>query len=242
MAKKTDDIYSKPVASSPFNFDQSVAEVFPDMIERSVPGYSRIINNISKFAAHFVTDNSHCYDLGCSLGAVSLAISQGVEASNVSIIGVDNSAAMIARCQTHINAFKHNVPIQLLEDDIRNIKIENASLAVLNFTLQFIAKSDRESLLDNVCKGLIPGGALILSEKIRFEDPELDELMIKLHHQFKRENGYSDLEISQKRNALENVLIPETLETHKARLKQVGFKHVACWLKEYNFASFIAVK
>lgn len=242
MPDKKDSIFSKPVPKLPFNFDKNVAEVFPDMIERSVPGYSRILNNISKFAQCFVTHESNCYDLGCSLGAVSLAINQGIDQNKVQIIGVDNSNAMIERCKQHVSAFKHNAPITLIEADIQDVEISNASMVVLNFTLQFIPKSDRELLLEKICQGLNPGGVLVLSEKIQYEDPEINQLMIDLHHQFKRENGYSDLEISQKRNALENVLVPETLETHKARLKQVGFKHVSCWLKEYNFASFLAVK
>lgn len=242
MNNKTDNIYSTPVDTSPFNFDKHVAEVFPDMIERSVPGYTKILNNISKLANKYVQKDSQCYDLGCSLGAASLAISQGVDQSGVSIIGVDNSSAMLERCKQHISAFKHKAPINLIESDIQSIEISTASLVVLNFTLQFISKPERETLLENICQGMLPGGALILSEKICFEDKELNELMIDLHHQFKKENGYSDLEISQKRNALENVLIPETLETHKARLRQVGFSRVECWLKEYNFASIIAIK
>jgi len=242
MSNKKDDIFSTPVDVLPFNFDKNVAEVFPDMIERSVPGYSKILDNLSKFAQNFVTDNSHCYDLGCSLGAASLALNQGIDKEGVRIFGVDNSRAMIERCQQHVDAFKHNATISLIENNIQDVEITNASMAVLNFTLQFIPKSDREELLEKICKGLNKGGALILSEKIRYEDPEINQLMIELHHQFKKENGYSDLEISQKRNALENVLIPETLEVHKARLKQVGFRHVSCWFKEYNFASFLAVK
>ncbi len=242
MVSKKDKIYAEPKSPIPFNFDENVAEVFPDMIERSVPGYALIIDNIKKLAAEFVQADSNCYDLGCSLGAASLAMSQGITQPGVNIVGVDNSAAMLDKCRIHINAFKHQTPIHLVESDIQSIEITNASMAVLNFTLQFIAKEERAALLRKIADGLNPGGMLLLSEKVCFDDPAIDNLMINLHHQFKRENGYSDLEISQKRNALENVLLPETLEKHKTRLKSVGFRHVSCWLRQYNFVSIVAIK
>ncbi|WP_196137968.1 carboxy-S-adenosyl-L-methionine synthase CmoA [Aliikangiella sp. G2MR2-5] len=242
MAKKEDKIYSAPVEQQPFVFDANVAEVFPDMIERSVPGYQTILDNLSKFAERFVQPGTQCYDLGCSLGAASLAISSGIKTENTRIIGVDNSNAMLVRCKQHINAFKHRVPIELVESDILSQEISKASLIVLNFTLQFISRESRHQLIENIYNGMVVGGALVLSEKICFEDQQIDELMIDLHHQFKRENGYSDLEISQKRNALENVLLPEPLNKHIERLKSVGFKHVTCWLQEYNFISLLAVK
>ncbi len=242
MPQQKDDIFAETVTPQPFKFDKSVVEVFPDMIERSVPGYGLILNNISKLANRYVTENSHCYDLGCSLGAVSLAISQGANKANAKVFGIDNSSDMINRCHQHIRAFKQKTPITLVESDILDVEIKNASFVVLNFTLQFVDKTQRESLLEKIYQGLNPNGVLILSEKIRYEDNNINQLMIDLHHQFKRENGYSELEISQKRNALENVLIPETLETHKARMRQVGFSQASCWFKEYNFASFIAIK
>jgi tRNA (cmo5U34)-methyltransferase len=245
MTNKVDNIFSTPQTSSPFAFDSQVAEVFPDMIKRSVPGYSNIIDNIAKFAAHYTRHNSQCYDLGCSLGAASLAMSCGIDeakVNGVNIIAVDNSEAMLTRCAQHINAFKHSAPIQLIESDIQQITIKNASMVVLNFTLQFIVKSDRLALLESIYQGLNTGGALILSEKITFDDPDTNQLMIDLHHQFKRDNGYSDLEVSQKRNALENVLLPDSLQQHIERLKSIGFSAVNCWLQQYNFVSIIAVK
>jgi tRNA (cmo5U34)-methyltransferase len=245
MNKKTDTIFSTIKSTTPFTFDSSVAEVFPDMIKRSVPGYSEIIHNLTKLAARFVTANSQCYDLGCSLGAASLAMSSGIDSAeieDVKIIGVDNSQAMLTRCQHHINAFKHITKIQLEQGNIQDIHIHNASMVVLNFTLQFIAKDERRKLLQNIYKGLNPGGILVLSEKICFESNDVDELLIELHHQFKKDNGYSDLEVSQKRNALENVLLPDTLNHHTSRLNDIGFSHVCCWLQHYNFVSIIAIK
>ena len=245
MNLKKDNLFSTPKSPSPFTFDDGVAEVFPDMIKRSVPGYSEIINNIAKFSERLVSSNTNCYDLGCSLGAASLAMSAGIEkskATNVNIIAVDNSKAMLERCQHHINAFKHKTNIELQQSDIQKITINNASMVVLNFTLQFIAKTERKEQLEKIYDGLNPGGILILSEKIHLEDPLLDNLIIDLHHQFKKENGYSDLEVSQKRNALENVLLTDTLREHISRLNLVGFTKVSCWLQHYNFISLIAIK
>ena len=242
MIKKVDNIYAATTSKQAFSFDEQVAEVFPDMIQRSVPGYQDILKNIALFAQHFVTDDSHCYDLGCSLGASSLAMSAGIEASNVKIIGVDNSPAMLERCRHHIEAFKHRTPIELHSADILQFPLERTSMVVLNFTLQFIAQNEREQLLANIFEAMQPGGVLLLSEKVCFDSKQDNQLMIDLHHQFKRENGYSELEISQKRNMLENVLVPETLTEHLDRLTRLGFSRCHCWLQHYNFVSIYAIK
>ncbi|MGB1237379.1 MAG: carboxy-S-adenosyl-L-methionine synthase CmoA, partial [Pseudomonadales bacterium] len=208
----------------------------------SVPGYDDILHNISHFAQRFVKAESQCYDLGCSLGASSLAMSRGIQVPGVKIIGVDNSRAMLKRCQQHIEAYKHQTEIELHCADILDFEIDNASMAVLNFTLQFIEPAQREQLLKRVFQGMNSSGVLILSEKVRLEVQEDDQLIIDLHHQFKRENGYSNLEISQKRNLLENVLLPDTLNEHLARLHSIGFSRVCCWQQRYNFVSIYAVK
>ena len=242
MIKKTDNLYAAQTDKLIFDFDSQVAEVFPDMIQRSVPGYNEILSNTAKFAQQFVTPDSHCYDLGCSLGASSLAMSTGIAVDNVKIIGVDNSEAMLERCHQHINAFKHATIIELHAGDILNFPITNASMVVLNFTLQFVPQAERVALLTKVYEGLNPGGVLLLSEKICFENNIDNDLMIDLHHQFKRENGYSELEISQKRSMLETVLIPESVPDHLSRLSAVGFSRADCWFKHYNFVSMFAIK
>ena len=242
MSNKSDQIYASRQSATPFKFDQKVAAVFPDMIKRSVPGYENIIHNIQQLAEKYITKNSRGYDLGCSLGAASLAMSHGNRQSGVKIIAVDNSAAMIERCATNIDGFKHQTPIELIQADIQKITINNASMVVLNYTLQFIAQPLRLKVLQGIYQGMNSGGILLLSEKIIFDDEKVNQLMIDLHHQFKRENGYSELEISQKRNALETVLVPETLACHIGRLHQLGFTHVSCYQQQLNFCSFIAIK
>ncbi|OOR99222.1 carboxy-S-adenosyl-L-methionine synthase CmoA [Haemophilus paracuniculus] len=238
-----DTLFSAPIEKlGDFTFDESVAEVFPDMIQRSVPGYSNIITAIGMLAERFVTDNSNVYDLGCSRGAGILSIRRNVKKANVQIIGVDNSLPMVERCRTHLNAYHSDIPVDILCDDIRQVEIKNASMVVLNFTLQFLPRSDRLQLLTKIYQGLNPNGILVLSEKFTFENSEMNELLIDLHHTFKRANGYSELEVSQKRSALENVMLTDSIDTHKQRLQQAGFSQVELWFQCFNFGSMVAVK
>lgn len=238
-----DNIYVSPLpAISGFRFDEEVVNVFPDMIKRSVPGYETIIAMTGTLAGKYARDGSNCYDLGSSLGASTLAMARNTADRNVKIIAVDNSTAMIGRCRAMLEQMDVGGDIELICDDILNITPVNASLAVLNFTLQFIPVDRRRELIDTIYRGLRPGGVLVLSEKICFADPHLNQLMIDLHHSFKRANGYSDLEISQKRDALENVLVPETLAEHRERLHRAGFSSVDVWFQCFNFASLIAIK
>ena len=241
---KTDNIYSKPLAQvGGFTFDEQVVQVFPDMIKRSVPGYEKIINSIAMITNRCALENSNLYDLGCSLGAATLSMRRGLQdKKGCQIIAVDNSQAMVERCEQYIHAYKSDVPVSVLCDDICNIRIENASLVVLNFTLQFLTPEKRLSLLSNIYNGLLPGGVLVLSEKFVFEDPLSDQLLIDLHLDFKRSQGYSELEISQKRASLDNVLIADTVEQHYQRLQQAGFTHNNLWYQCFNFGSIISIK
>ncbi|WP_019531210.1 carboxy-S-adenosyl-L-methionine synthase CmoA [Dasania marina] len=238
-----DSIYASSLDNiANFAFDDKVAAVFPDMIQRSVPGYSTIIAMTGVMAERYAQAGSYCYDLGCSLGASTLAMAKQIEGRNCNIIGVDNSAAMLERCKGNIADSGTRTPVQLLCDDLNNVDIKNASVVVLNFTLQFIAIEQRAALLTRIAEGMNEGGILILSEKILFEDEHLQALNTDLHHSFKRANGYSDLEISQKRAAIEKVLLPETLNTHQQRLKNAGFKSIDVWFQCFNFASLVAIK
>lgn len=242
MSKK-DTIFSDPQSNiADFEFDQKVVEVFPDMIERSVPGYKTIIQGIGEIAEKFVQLDSNIYDLGCSLGAASFAIRQKVSEPSCKIIAVDNSAAMVERCKLIQSSYNFSMPIDVIEADINQIEMTNASLVVLNFTLQFLPNEQRQPLLEKIYQALKPGGVLILSEKLQMAHDELDEVIIDLHHRFKKRNGYSDMEIAQKRAALENVLIPDSRATHFKRFEDIGFSQFDTWFQHYNFASFIAIK
>ncbi len=244
MTKKTDALYAAPLQDIiDFQFDERVVAVFPDMIQRSVPGYGMIIANIGIIAARYAQPGSHCYDLGCSLGAASLAMRQRITTPDCDIIAVDNSPAMIERARELLSLDTGpSIPVTLICGDLQEVIIENASVVVLNFTLQFIPPPQRLALMQRIYAGLNPGGILILSEKIAFSKPEQQQLHSTLHHDFKRANGYSDLEISQKRSALENVMIPETLAVHQKRLHKAGFICAELWFQCFNFASLVAIK
>lgn len=234
------------LGDEPFRFDASVAEVFPDMLRRSIPGYSASLEAIGSLAARYVTPGTSCYDLGCSLGAATLAMRQGIRVPDCRIIAIDNAAAMVERCgailaQDDATSPGHT-PVELVLGDIRDVQIENASMVVMNYTLQFLPIDDRQTLLRHICEGLVPGGVLLLSEKVRDDDPYMEALLVDLHHEHKRRNAYSQLEISRKRTALENVLLPETVAAHRERLAGAGFAHAAVWLRYFNFVSIVAIK
>ena len=248
----SDRLFAQPLDKLvDFNFDEKVANVFPDMINRSVPGYASIVAMTGILSAEFYQANSYCYDLGCSLGASSLSMAKAINDASLRIIAVDNSQAMLDQAQLLLqqsdpeaSAFGkgHINPIELICDDINNIDICNASVVVMNFTLQFIAPENRAALLKKIYQGMKKNGILILSEKLNYTDAAQQKLLIDMHHFFNKANGYSDLEISQKRQTLENVLLPETLEQHKFRLQQAGFSQMEQWFQCFNFSSLIAIK
>jgi tRNA (cmo5U34)-methyltransferase len=242
MQNGKDAIYSQPQQVASFQFDQAVAEVFPDMIQRSVPGYSTIVDTIGQLCGRYAQDNSNIYDLGCSLGAVSLAASKYIDKKACEIIAVDNSAAMTKRCELHVKAYKSATPISVICDQLQDIEIEQASCVVMNFTLQFVEPQERDSIIQRIYAGLKPGGILILSEKLNHQSQQANELLVDLHHEFKRRNGYSELEISQKRTALEDIMRTDTLEQHKARIQQAGFDDLILWFSCFNFCSMVAIK
>ena len=225
-----------------FAFDETVAKVFPDMIRRSVPGYETIIALTGLLAEQYAQANSLCYDLGCSLGAATLAMRSRIQQPDCRIIAVDNADAMTRRCQQTVREAGAGIAVDVICADIQDVAVHNASVVVLNFTLQFIPPSERLGLMQHIYNGMQPGGALLLSEKIVFADAAEQQRMEALHIAFKKANGYSDLEISQKRSALENVLIPDTFEQHQQRLKSAGFSSVDVWFRCMNFVSLLAVK
>jgi tRNA (cmo5U34)-methyltransferase len=243
VSELRDTLYADPsLETGLFTFDDNVAKVFPDMIKRSVPGYTTIVAMTGLLAGRYAEEGSQLYDLGCSLGASTLAMRQNIRQQGCRIVAVDNSQAMLERCRSIVETDTHDTPVSLVCADLQGVPIEDASVVVLNFTLQFVPLEIRNEVIARIYEGLRPGGIMILSEKVSFADPHLDELNIDLHHQFKLANGYSELEVAQKRNALENVLLPETLEKHRDRINQAGFSSCDVWFQCFNFASLIALK
>lgn len=241
--QKQDNLYASPLKKvADFKFDESVVDVFPDMIQRSVPGYETIVHTIGELAKTAVTPQSQVYDLGCSLGAASLSVARATEDVTCKIIGLDTSAAMVERCTRMVQGFNLPNPIEIKQQSAQDATIDNASMVIMNFTLQFIPPADRKALLEKIYQGLNPGGIFILSEKIKHPTVAGNELLIDLHHQFKRNNGYSELEVSQKRASLEKVMLTDTFAEHESRLREVGFRDVVMWFKCYNFTSLVAIK
>lgn len=240
-----DEIYAKGEnADGPFRFNAAVAAVFPDMLRRSIPGYAASIEAISSLAARYVSADSTCYDLGCSLGAATLAMRSGIIAPGCQIIAIDNAEAMVERCHDIVaaDAGQYQTPVEVRQADIQDTAIDNASMVVMNYTLQFLDVSARNAIVQRIFDGLLPGGLFLLSEKVIDEDAHMEDLLVDLHHEHKRRNDYSQLEISRKRAALENVLLPESVAVHRDRLREAGFAHSAVWLRYFNFVSIVAIK
>jgi len=243
MSDLEDNLFKTPLSSAGgFRFDEKVALVFPDMIRRSVPGYGHIVGSSGLIAKRYAKANTVIYDLGCSLGATTLAIAGEVKTPGCRIIAVDNSEAMLAQAKTRLSEpLINSLPIDWVCEDISDMTFEPCSVVALNFTLQFIEKGKREKLLSDVRRALYPKGALILAEKIVQEDAESQDTLNTLHLDFKRANGYSELEIAGKRQAIENVLVPETANAHVERLTRVGFREVTEFFHCLNFKAWIAI-
>lgn len=229
----------------PFRFDESVARVFTNMITRSVPGYETTLHLINSVAALHAQAGTCCYDLGCSLGAATIALAEAVPAS-CRIVAVDKSTAMIDRCSKNLDEYRSRThadcaDIEVLAADLNDLTFEAASIIVMNYTLQFIPSSQRATLIERLAGALVSGGCLIISEKVHFEDPATTEFMRQLHESYKRQQGYSELEIAQKRTALENVLITDTEDTHHRRFQTAGLQSRVI-ARNLNFITLLAVK
>ncbi len=238
-----DNLYAQPLGHVPdFSFDSAVVEVFDDMINRSVPGYASIVSLTGHLAARHAQPATRLYELGCSTGASLFSMRRHVEATGCTLVGVDNSSAMIEACRHNLSKAGGSAAVELYCQDFFDSDISNASVVVLNFTVQFVPKEKRDALINRIYKALQPGGILILSEKICFDDPRQQQLHTDMHHAFKSQQGYSDLEIAQKRSAIERVMQPETLQAHYNRLRGAGFDNAEVWFQCFNFLSLVALR
>lgn len=237
-----DRIFAEPRPVTDFEFGTETAGVFDDMVGRSVPFYDEIQRMIGELAADFATEGSNLYDLGCST-ATTLAMLDPLVPPGVRFIGVDNSAAMLAQAKKKLASRGVTRPLELqLADLHEGPAIENASVTLLLLTLQFIRPLYRERLVRRIAQGTNENGCVILVEKLTTENTLLNRLFIKHYYDMKRRKGYSDLEISQKREALENVLIPYRPEENRRLLLENGFRHVEEFFRWYNFGAMVAVK
>lgn len=238
-----DQIYAGPKGGvAPFEFNEQVAEVFDDMLERSVPLYRESLRRQAQLISRFYLPGTRIYDLGCSHGNLGILVLDAMGERLRQMVGVDNSLPMIERYRLRLSKHACGDRVVTLAEDIRTHPLAEVSVVVINLTLQFLPLVDRERLLSEVYSALEPGGILLLTEKTVHEDADLTALEQEFYYRFKTENGYSEMEISRKRDALETVLRPETLTRHLQRLQGVGFDQPLVWLKWFNFASILCRK
>ena len=238
-----DEVFRKEIEKvSDFRFGENVARVFDDMVNRSVPFYGEIQRMMAELSASHAAEGSDVYDLGCSTGTTMIGMDTMV-ANNIRFVGVDDSLDMLDKCRGKLLEAGLTRPFDLRCHDLNQaIKITNASVVVLCLTLQFVRPINREQIIRNILAGLNPGGVLILVEKILAEDSSFNREFIEYYYDYKRRNEYSEMEISQKREALENVLVPYKLSENISLLRDAGFSHCEVFFKWYNFAGLVAVK
>ncbi len=243
LNKKKDNIFDQQITDiTDFSFDKQTAAVFDDMVERSVPQYHEIQRMIGELAADFAVQDTKLFDLGCSTGTTLSYLDPVVDAG-VAFVGIDNSMDMIIRAQEKLASSKVHRDRQFVVADLhQDCEISNASVVIMNLTLQFIRPLQRERVIKTIFDGLLDQGALILVEKLNLNDGLFNRLFIRYYYDMKRRQGYSDIEIAQKREALENVLIPYRPEENIALLENAGFKHTEEFFRWYNFSGVIAVK
>lgn len=237
-----DEVFSRPGMTGPFIFDEKVAACFDDMVARSVPFYAEVHRLILDVIEKRTAQNVKLYDLGCSTGTtITLIHKHFSQKKNIQAIGVDNSPAMAEKCVEKWR--RENIcHAGMVITDLRDIAIENADVVIMNYTLQFIPPADRPMLLKKIYQGLRPRGIFFIAEKIAASNAHMHDLLNELYYDFKRRQGYSELEIAQKREALENVLVPLTPEKNLAALNLAGFSNSEMLFKWYNFASFVGIK
>jgi tRNA (cmo5U34)-methyltransferase len=238
-----DEVFKEEVGTiSDFNFGEKVASVFDDMLNRSVPFYTEIQRMIAEMARDFAVEGSNVYDLGCSTGNTLLNLDDSVQ-KKVRFIGVDYSEEMLKRCRQKLieHPFRHDYEL-ICGDLNQGVQIQNASMVLMILTLQFVRPLYRDTLIKTILEGLNENGCVILVEKVLGEDSVFNRLFIKYYYDLKKQHGYSEMEIAQKREALENVLIPYKLLENREMLLRAGFRYCDVFFKWYNFCGIIAVK
>jgi len=236
-----DIIYQRGEIKDNFSFNDQVAQVFDDMVDRSVPLYSTVIDAIAQLLEQRNQETLTVYDLGCSTGTTLLELSRRLHHKSLHLIGIDNAPAMLARAQAKADMFSGTDCISFQEGDINCCPLPGADVILCNYTLQFTRPIIRQTLVQRLFKALPEDGLLIVSEKV-LASGSFNRRFIDIYHDFKRKQGYSELEIATKREALENVLVPFTVEENMDLLKQAGFSEIEIFCKWFNFASFIAIK
>ena len=225
-----------------FDFGKDTANVFDDMLDRSVPFYQEIQRMTAEMCTDFAVPGTNLYDLGCSTCTTFLAIEHSIP-PDVTCVGVDSSPEMLEKAREKLKQRNFSRPFKLECADLNaGVMIQNASVVILTLTLQFVRPLHREKVIQSIAAGLNEGGCLILVEKVLSENSTINRLFIKYYYEMKKRNGYSELEIAQKREALENVLIPYHFDENRKLLLNNGFKACDIFFRWYNFCGMVAIK
>ena len=246
LQEKTSDedkVFDNPdMAVADFRFDETVAAAFDDMVSRSVPYYDEMQRMVVEMAADFAEPGSRLYDLGCST-ATTLALLDRKTHPDVHFVGIDNSPEMLEKARLKLDKLAPNRSVDLLCQDMHeNLHVEDASVVMMLLTLQFVRPLYRERIIRRIAEGMRPNGALILIEKLVVSDSRLNRMYIEHYYDYKRTRGYSEVEITKKREALENVLVPYRYEENRELLLNNGFSTVEEFFRWYNFSAFIAIR
>lgn len=237
-----DTIFNVDSVEEDFVFNERVVEVFDDMLDRSIPFYRQVIDAQAQLLNGFLDSGDTVYDLGCSTGTTLLEFSRLLEQKGLQFVGIDNSAPMLDKARRKSEMYSKQESLSFSLEDITAFDHPGAGGIILNYTLQFIRPLQRESFLQRLFHNLRPGGIILISEKVINHERRLNREYIDIYHRYKRTRGYSELEIAKKREALENVLIPFSIEENKTMLKNSGFVSVETYFQWFNFTSFIAIK
>jgi tRNA (cmo5U34)-methyltransferase len=242
QASAKDEVFREAQPVADFTFGEKVASVFDDMLDRSVPSYQEIQRMIAEMAADFAVDGTNVYDLGCSTGNTLLNMDASV-GPGVTFVGIDYSEEMLKRCRQKLaeRGLRHNHEL-ICADLNQGVCIQNASMVLMVLTLQFVRPLYRDTLIKGILQGLNESGCLILVEKVLGEDSVFNRFFIKYYYDLKKRHGYSEMEIANKREALENVLVPYKLMENREMLLRAGFRYCDVFFKWYNFCGMIAVK
>ncbi|MEE4241694.1 MAG: carboxy-S-adenosyl-L-methionine synthase CmoA [Desulfopila sp.] len=237
-----DTLFQVNTIEEDFVFSERVVEVFDDMLDRSIPFYHEVIKATAALLQRTLRDNDQIIDLGCATGTTLLEFCRLIHNETIRYLGIDNSTAMLEKGRLKAELYSKKKKISFANEDITLINRPGTGAFILNYTLQFIRPVVRQDFLQNLFHNLRPGGVLILGEKTISHDPQLNRIFIELYHQYKRDKGYSELEIARKREALENVLIPFSIEENRTILQKVGFRPVETYFQWFNFVAIAAVK
>jgi tRNA (cmo5U34)-methyltransferase len=237
-----DQVFAEKRPPGDFSFNPQVAQVFDDMVSRSVPFYGEMQRMTAEIAGQFAHEGTKLYDLGCATGT-TFAILDPILPPGVGFVGIDNSQSMLDQAHAKLEDLRSRRTLELVCADLHDgLAIDNASVVVMTLTLQFVRPLYRERIIKQIFDGMAPKGALIIFEKLVLSDSMLNRMYIEFYYEMKRRNGYSEVEIAKKREALENVLVPYRVEENMALLREAGFTHVEEFFRWYNFCGLIAVK